>query len=59
MTPNQYESTKNPSAIKSLRQFSDTFHVKHRTDVCRLGAAKSKCKAIRSGNMLCSSIAKK
>ena len=39
MTPNPYVSKKNPSAIKSLRQFSETLDVKHKTAVCGLGAA--------------------
>ena len=38
--PNQYEPMKNNSVIKSLRQFSETLDVKHKTYVCRSGAAK-------------------
>ena len=41
MKPNQYESTKNTSARKPLHQFSDKLNTKHKTDVSRLGAAKS------------------
>ena len=52
MTPNPYVSTKNTSARKSLRQFLDILDVKHNTDVCRLGAAKAKHKAIKTGNLL-------
>ena len=58
MTPNQYDSTKNPSARKSLRQFSETLDVKHNTAVCRLGTAKSKHKKIITGNTLWSNIEK-
>ena len=56
MTPNQYEPTKNTSAIKSLRQFSEALDVKYKTDVHKLGAAKAKRKAIRTGNELWSNI---
>ena len=42
MTPNTPVSNKNPSARKSLHQFSDTLDVKHNTDVSRFGAAKAK-----------------
>ena len=52
MTPNRYESTKNPIAIKSLCQFSEALDVKHKTSVSWLGAAKSNCKSIRRGNVL-------
>ena len=51
MTPNPYVSTKNPSAIKSLRQFTETLDVKHNTTVRSFGAAKEKCKAIKRGNV--------
>ena len=50
MTPNQYETTKNPSAINSLHQFSKELDVKHKTDVCGLVAYKVNRKAIRTGN---------
>ena len=51
-----YPYLKNPSAIKSLRKFSEVLDVKQKTDVHRLGATKSKRKAIISGNMLWSII---
>ena len=40
MTPNPYVSTKKPSAIKSIHQFSETLYVKHKTAVRGLGTAK-------------------
>ena len=52
MTPNPYVSTKNTSAGKSLRQFSDILDVKQMTDVHGLCAAKEKCKKIKTGNFL-------
>ena len=45
-----YVSTKNPSAIKSLHQFSETSDVKHKTSVCGLGADKENCKSIKIGS---------
>ena len=59
ITHNQSESTKNISAIKPLRQCSETLDIKHKTDICGLGAAKEKRKAIRTGIFLCSNIAKR
>ena len=59
MTPNPYMSTKNPSARKPLRQFSETLNAKNNTAVCRLCAAKTKLRAIRKINMLWSNIAKR
>ena len=59
MTPNPYVSTKNTSAGKSLRQFSDILDVKQMTDVHGLCAAKEKCKKIKTGNVLCSNITKR
>ena len=59
VTPNQYESTKKPSEIKSLCQFSETFYVKHNTAACSLGASKENCKAIITGNELWSNIPKR
>ena len=38
---------KNPSARKSLHQFSEVLYVKPKNVVCGLGAAISKCKAFR------------
>ena len=45
-----------PSAIKFLRKYYELLDVKPETAVCRLGAAKSKCKYIITGSMLRSSI---
>ena len=58
MIPRQYDPTKQPSTIKLLRQISEAWYVKHKTDVCRLGAPKAKHKEIRAGNTLCSNIVK-
>ena len=53
MTSNQSEYTKNPSAIKQLRQFLETLDVKHNTTVHRLGATKEKRKSTRKVDVLC------
>ena len=45
MTYNQHESTKKPTDIKALRYFSETLYIKHKTAVCRIGAAKENNKA--------------
>ena len=58
MSPSQYVTVKKSSARKSLRQFLEALDVKHKTAVCRLGAAKSKCKAIIAGNTLWSILSK-
>ena len=47
MKPNPYVSTKNPSARKSLRQFTETLDVKHNNAYRRLGAYSSKRKAMK------------
>ena len=52
-------TVKNTSAIKSLHQFLDTLEVKLKTGVHRFCAAKLKCKAIKSGIILLSSITKR
>ena len=39
-----------PSAQKSLCMFTNILGVKNRTAYCRVGAAKSKRKAIKFGN---------
>ena len=57
-TPNPYVSTKKPSAIKSLHQFTESLDVKHKTVVCRFGAAKEKREAIKKSNVLWKNIAK-
>ena len=58
ISPSQYVTVKNPSAIKSLRQFLDTLEVKPKTYAHIFCGAKSKRKAIRSVSMLCSIIPK-
>ena len=45
-----------PSAIKSLCHFSDPFYVKQKTSFHKLDDDKTKRKAIRKGNSLCSTI---
>ena len=52
ITLNPAMFTKSPIARKPLRQFSETLDVKHKTDVCKLGAAKVKHKSIKIGNVL-------
>ena len=59
MSPDQSETAKNPSAIKPICQFNDVLDIKQKTDVCRLGAVKSKLKAVRSVNELWSRIPKR
>ena len=56
ITPNQYQSTKNLSVIKLLRQFPETLDVKQKTAACRLGTDKSNPEAEKTGNALCSNI---
>ena len=58
MLPIQYVTVKNTSARKPLRRFFEALDVKHNTAVCRLGAVKSKHKAIRAVNTLCSRVSK-
>ena len=50
-----YVLINNLCEIKSLRQFFIVFNVKQMTAACRLGDAKYKRKAIRTGNMMWSS----
>ena len=52
-------TVKTPMARKPLRHFTEVLDVKHKTAICRLGAAKSKRKSIRAGTMLCCSIKKR
>ena len=52
ITPNQYGPNRKPIARKPIHQFSEALYVKHKTAVLRLGAAKAKCKAIKTGNEL-------
>ena len=52
-------STKNHIPRKSLYQFSKILDVKHKTGLSRIDAAKAKRKAIKTGNMLWSNIAKR
>ena len=47
MSPDPYTTIENPSANKSLHQFSEVLNVKQKTDVRRLGASKSNRKVIR------------
>ena len=47
MTPNPSVSTNNHIARKSLRQFTETFYIKHKTVFCRFSADKSKRRAIK------------
>ena len=47
ITPNPYISTNNPSAGKSLSQFTETLYVKHKTAVWRFGAAEAKHNSIK------------
>ena len=51
-------SNRNPSARKSLRKYSKKLDVKHKTDVRRIGKAKTKHKATKADNVLWSNIAK-
>ena len=46
----------NPNAQKLISHFSELLNVKHKTDVWILRYVKTKCKAIRTVNMLWSSI---
>ena len=59
MTTNPSVYTKNPSAIKSLRQFTETLDVKHKTAVRRFVASKENYKAIKRGFLLWSKISKR
>ena len=52
-------TVKNTSAGKPLGQFTELMDVKKKNAVFRLGADKSKHKAIRSGSILWSSIPKR
>ena len=57
MAPNQYEPTKNPSAIKSLCRCSEALDIKYKTVVCGLGEAKARRKATIAGKSLWSNTA--
>ena len=56
MSPSQYMAVKKSSARKSLPQCLDTLEFKPNTYVHKVCDTKSKCKAIRAGIMLWSSI---
>ena len=56
ITPNQYEPTKKPSTIKSLRKFSESLDVTHKTDVRGLGTDKKSLNSIIQENGLCTNI---
>ena len=58
MSPGLSIIVKKFSAVKSLSLFTEVLYVKKKTDVRRVGADKSKLKAIRSFIMLFSSIPK-
>ena len=58
MSPGPPMIVKNCSEIKPLCLFTEFLDVKNKTDVCQVGADKSKRKSIRAGIMLCSSITK-
>ena len=58
MSSGLYVPVKQYNTKKSLRPFSEKLNVKPKTAVCKLCATKSKRKAIRAGNILCSSIQK-
>ena len=57
MTHNPSVSTKNPNARKSTCQFSETFDIKHKTDVYMLIAAKANNITTKKINLLWSNIA--
>ena len=56
MSPKYPMIVRNTSEIKSLYLFTEVFDVKKKTSVTRVCADKSKCKAVRAGTMLWSSI---
>ena len=58
MTSNPSVSTKNPSARKSLYQFTETLDVKYKTDVCSFGVGKTYSKSTKRGNVLWSNTEK-
>ena len=58
LSPDQYELSKNQSARKSTRHFFVHWEF-IKNAVCRLAVAKSKRKAIKSGNLLWSVILKR
>ena len=55
MAPVTFVTVKNPSARISIHIFTEVLDVKNKTTVHRVGAAKLKRKAIRSGTMWWSS----
>ena len=59
MSPGPSVTVKNPSAIKSLRIFTEVLDEKNKSSVYMVGAAKSNQKAIISGSILWSSIPKR
>ena len=56
ISPGPYVTGKNPSARKSLYQFTEFLDAKQKTVVRRLDASKSNIKSLIAGIMLCSSI---
>ena len=59
MSPGTSVTIRNPIARKPLHPFTEVLDVKKKTSSIRLGAAKSKRKATRSGSVLWSSIPKR
>ena len=59
MSPNPSMYNKNHSARKSLRRFTETLDVKHKTAVRRFVASKENYKAIKRGFLLWSNISKR
>ena len=58
MSPGTHMILRKPSTRKSLFLFTEVLDIKNKTTVRRVGADKSKHKAIRAGSMLWSSIKK-
>ena len=50
ISPNTSTPVKKPSAQKSLYMFTNVLDVEKKTAYRRVGAVKSKCKAIKFGN---------
>ena len=49
-------TTKKPSAVKIICQFTGLFCIKHKMDVLQIGSAEMNHKATRKGASLCSII---
>ena len=59
MSPGTPVTLRKPSARKPLYLFTEVLYVKKKTDIRKLGAAKSELKAIIGGIMVWSSIPKR